>query len=402
MNKKLSQSLLALTIGASMSLPIQAAAQEDGFRVGDTTISMYGYIKLDAIAVRTSDGDLVSDTLRDLYVPATTPVEGLGLDSSESLTLQARESRFGFRTVTDVGTGTPLKGLLEMDFGPGRDLLNGTSTTNRASVNLRHAFFEYGNWGFGQTWSTALFGPAMTETLNFFSLSEGIPSQRTPLLRYKSGPWAVALENATTTAQLTGADTTRASGKSDASDGVIPDLVVRYAMMGKRSQLALVGIVRELRVDGAVAGVTVDESEVGYGLGVAGNVKVTNSTDLKFMLFGGSGIGRYTGLGLNPDVEVANDGSSMDAVDHVAFNVGAAHRINNNWRTNVGFGMENADVDGQKLTEKSWSGTANLLYSPAPALTFGAEVKYGERTLVDGSDGNQTRLQFSAKYSFGS
>jgi len=409
--RKISASIFALTFGVGALLPIQATGQEDGFQVGNTNISMSGYIKSDTIAVRTSDGELISDTLRDFYVPSTTPV---GADkSTESLTTHARQSRFAFRTVSDVGTGTPVTGFLEMDFGPGRELLNGTSTTNRSSVNLRHAYFEYGNWGFGQTWSTALFGPAMLETLNFFALSEGVPTPRQPQIRYKNGPWAVSLENPTTTAQVAGTDTSIASLKDDVTDSLVPDLVARYSMMGQESQLALVAILRQLEVDGTPVSnfgapenpetgspisPTVDETEAGYGLGFSGNMKVGNATDFKFMVMGGSGVGRYTGMAFNPDVIVEDDGSGMEAVDHIGFNFGIAHRLNKNWRTNVGFGMEEADVDGQKLSEDTWSSTANILYSPAPALTFGAEVKHGERTLVDGSDGAQSRLQFTAKY----
>ena len=317
-------------------------------------------------------------------------------DSNESLTMHARQSRFSINTVTDLGTGTDLTGFVEMDFGPARELLNGTSTTNRSAVNLRHAFFEYGNWGFGQTWSNALFGPAMLETLNFFSLSEGVPTPRQPQIRYENGPWAVSLENPTTTSQTEDIDTTRASGKTEETNSILPDMVVRYSMMGQDSQLALVGIVRQLKVDNG----TLDETESGYGLGVSGNVELSEATDFKFMALGGSGVGRYSGLAFAPDVVIASDGSGMEAVDQIGFNFGLAHRINRHWRTNVGFGMEDADVEGPKMSETSWSGTANIMYSPAPAVTFGAEVKHGERTLVDDTDGSQSRLQFSAKYSF--
>jgi len=405
MNKKLSVSLFVFSLSAGMSLPIQATAQDEGFRAGNTLITMKGFVKMDTIAVRTSDGELAAESLRDLYVPATTPV-GNG-DSSESLTMHAKESRFGFYTETDLGTGTPLTGFLEMDFGPGREVLNGTATTNRSSVNLRHAFFNYGNWGFGQTWSTALFGPAMTETLNFFALSEGTPSQRTPQIRYVKGPWAMSLERPTTTAQLTGTDTSVASIKADVADSLLPDMVVRYSMMGEGSQLALIGILRQLKVDGVVSNPfatstpTVDETEVGYGIGAAGNIGLSDVTDFKFMVLGGRGVGRYTGLAFTPDVEVENDGSSIEAVDHIAFNIAVAHRFSQKWRANIGFGMQNADVKGDKLSDQSWSGTANLMYSPVRNVTLGAEIKHGERALVDGSDGNQTRLQFGAKYSFG-
>ncbi|RAH36546.1 DcaP family trimeric outer membrane transporter [Halomonas sp. SL1] len=405
MHKKLTSGLLAAISGLGICLPAQAMEQEDGFQVGNTTISMQGFVKLDAIATRTGSGEFAADELRDLYVPSTTPVGGD--DSSESLNMHAKESRFSFRTKTDVGTGTPITGLLEMDFGPGREVLNGTATTNRSSVNLRHAFFQYGNWGFGQTWSTALFGPAMMETLNFFALSEGTPSQRTPQVRYENASWAIGLESPTTTAQLTGTDTSVASLKDDATDSLLPDVVARYSIMDPSYQLAFVGILRQLQVDGSVnnafsAGpATVDDTELGYGLGAAGNIGLGDETDLKFMVLGGSGVGRYTGLAFTPDVEISDDGSSMNAVDHVGFNIGLAHRLNSQWRTNVGFGMEHADLSGEKLSDSSWSGTANLLYSPVRDLTLGAEIKHGERTLVNGESGSQSRLQFSAKYSFG-
>lgn len=405
MKKTISVSLFLISCGFGVSAPLHANAQSEGFRAGNTTISMKGFIKLDTIAVRTSDGELLAKSLRDLYVPATTPIGGGS--SSKNLTMHARESRFAFQTKTDLGTGTPLTGFLEMDFGPGREILNGTATTSRSSVNLRHAFFKYGNWGFGQTWSSALFGPAMLETLNFFGLSEGTPSQRTPQIRYENGPWAISLENPTTTAQLTGTSTSAANLKDDITDSIIPDLVVRHSIMGSGSQFALIGILRQLEVDGDVNNpfspgpAAVDETEIGYGFGVAGNIGLNTKTDFKFMIMGGSGIGRYTGLAFAPDVEIKNDGSKMDAVNHIGFNLGLAHRLSGNWRTNIGFGMESADVKGDKLSDQSWSGTANILYSPVHNVTLGAEVKHGERSLVDGSDGNQTRLQFSAKYRFG-
>lgn len=400
----LSGALAASCVGILASAPVMA--QEDGFKAGNTTITMDGFIKFDTIAVRTSDGDFIAEQLRDMYIPGTTPVGGQ--DSEGSLTMHAKESRFSFKTDTDVGTGTPLRGLLEMDFGPGREMLNGSAGTNRAAVNLRHAYFQYGTWGFGQTWSTALFGPAILESLNFFTLSEGMSTPRQPQIRYTSGPFAISLERPTTTAQVSGSDTSLASIKSEFSDGVLPDLVTRYSFQAGNAQLAVVGILRRLEVNGRVANFGApatptlsDETETGYGIGFAGNVALGDATNLKFMAMGGSGIGRYTGLGFTPDVEVADDGSKMKAVNHVAFNAGIAHRFNTHWRTNLGFGMENADLDGEKLSEKSWSGLVNLLYSPTKSVTVGVEVKHGVRELVDGTDGGQTRLQFSAKYNFG-
>lgn len=405
MSRVLSAGVSAATcVGMFASAPLMA--QENGFKMGNTTITMDGFIKLDTIAVRTSDGSFVAEELRDAYFPGTTPVGGR--DSDESLTMHAKESRFAFRTDTDVGTGTPLKGLIEMDFGPGRAMLNGTSTTNRAGVNMRHAYFQYGKWGFGQTWSTGLFAPAILESLNFFALSEGMFTPRQPQIRYTSGPLAISLERPTTIAQVSGSDTSLASLKSEFTDGLVPDLIARYSINAGKAKLAVTGILRRLEVDGRVAnfGATATptlsgETATGYGISVAGNVPLGEATSLKFMALAGSGVGRYSGLAFAPDVEVADDGSKMDAVKNVSFNAGIAHRFSPQWRTNFGVGMEDADLDGERLSEKSWSALVNLLYSPVKPVTFGVEVKHGQRELVNGTDGSQTRLQFSARYDFG-
>lgn len=390
-------------VGMLASAPVMA---EDGFKMGNTTVTMGGFFKLDTIAVRTSDGSFIAEELRDAYVPGATPVGGR--NSDESLTMHAKETRFSFRTDTDLGTGTPLKGLMEMDFGPGRAVLNGTSTTNNTGVIMRQAYFQYGSWSFGQTWSTGFFGPAILESLNFFSLSEGMFTPRQPLIRYTSGPLAISLERPTTIAQVSGSDTSLASLKSEFTNGLVPDVLARYSFKAGRAQLAVTGILRRLEVDGRVtnfgapATPTVSETATGYGLGVAGDVPLGDATNFKFQVLAGKGVGRYTGLAFTPDVEVADDGSSMEAVKHVSFNTGIAHRFDAHWRTNVGVGMENADLDGEKLSKRSWSGLVNLLYSPAKPVTFGVEVKHGARELVNGTDGSQTRLQFTARYDFGS
>lgn len=405
MSKVFVSGLLATScVGMLASTPV--AAQEDGFKAGNTTITMDGFIKFDAIAVRTSDGDFPVQELRDFYVPGATPVGGQG--SNESLTMHAKETRFSFNTSTDLGTGIPLKGLIEVDFGPGREMLNGTSSTHSGSVTFRHAYFQYGAWGFGQTWSTGLFFPAILESANFFALSEGMFTPRQPQIRYTNGSLAIALESPTTTAQVNGSDTSLASLKSEFTDGLLPDFVTRYSFNAGNGQFALIGVLRQLEVDGTVnnfgatATPAIDEKETGYGVGLAGNVALGDATELKFMAFGGSGTGRYSGLGFAPDVVVADDGSGMKAVDHVSFNAGIAHKLNARWRTNFGFGIEKVDLDGEKLSEKTWSGLVNLMYSPTNAVTVGAEVKHGERELVDGTSGKQTRLQFTGRYRFGS
>ena len=78
-------------------------AEGEGFKVGNTRVTYDGYVKFDAISQRTSGGQLPGNSiLRDFLIPVAIPVGGSpsGFDTDFS----ARQTRFLFKTETDVGT----------------------------------------------------------------------------------------------------------------------------------------------------------------------------------------------------------------------------------------------------------------------------------------------------------
>jgi hypothetical protein len=114
------------------------------------TFKFGGYIKADLIY---SDfgGDSVSGSSagRDFYFPSTIPVG----DAGESyVDLHAKESRINFKSTHDLDNGTKMTTFVEVDF-----LLSGQGderVSNSFAPRLRHAFFTYNKWLFGQTWMT--------------------------------------------------------------------------------------------------------------------------------------------------------------------------------------------------------------------------------------------------------
>ena len=52
------------------------------------------------------------------------------------------------------------------------------------------------------------------------------------------------------------------------------------------------------------------------------------------------------------------------------------------------------------VNKEATSFHVNLIYNPLPKLDIGAELMWAERKLVDGTDGDFTRLLVSAKYAF--
>lgn len=73
-------------------------------------------------------------------------------------------------------------------------------------------------------------------------------------------------------------------------------------------------------------------------------------------------------------------------------------------RSNLTLGYLAVDNDpaltGMAATKDAMSAHINLIYSPLPRLDFGIELMYAEREVESGTDGDLTRLQFSAKYAY--
>ena len=59
-----------------------------------------------------------------------------------------------------------------------------------------------------------------------------------------------------------------------------------------------------------------------------------------------------------------------------------------------------SDVDAATLNDNGSSIHFNVIRSVLPKLDIGAEVIWGQRELVNGTDGDFTRFMLSAKYAF--
>lgn len=381
----------ALPLAILVALSGATSVQAQDIKVGETTIGVHGFIKVDANFTKYNDGIPPVAAIDDFYIPALIPTRADGsANNSEGVQFNshAKQSRFNIGASTKLANGETLKGFIEMDFGPGSDTSNGEKTTNRSGVDLRHAVITYGQWKFGQTWTNALNGSAIAETLDFFALSEGMIDTRQMQVRYTSGPLSVSLENPETVV-----------GRTQTNDSSVPDLIARYGFKGDWGNVSVAGIVRQLKYKDA--GMNVDSSEAASGISFAGRIKAGGKDDIRFQLTSGKGLGRYLGLALNADAYV--DGNNeLATIDQTAGNIGYRHFWNETTRSTIGYAYYKADADAAAgvYNEKSQSIHANLLFSPTPKLTLGGEYIYGKLEKSNGNTGDMNRLQFSAKYSF--
>ncbi len=369
-------------------LDAEERASKSGFRVGDTSVRIGGYVKVDAISERTSGGQLASSAItRDFLIPSTIPVGGA--PSAWDTDFNARQTRLVLTTATPVG-GKTAATHIELDFmvTDGGD----ERVSNSYVPRMRQAFLTYDGWLVGQAWSTFQDVGALPDSLDFIGATPGTVFVRQAQIRYTKGAVSVALEQPETV--LTARGGTRLLPGTDA----LPDIVVRVAKNG----LMLAGIARQLRASDQVLP-TGAATAWGFGVSASGKVALDPRTDLRFMATAGRGLGRYIGVNIVNDAAITAAGELSPIATYSGF-VALRHLWTDRLRSTVSLAGFKADnpvaLTGAGQTDTVWNGLANLIYSPIPKLDIGVEYMRAKRTLESGLSGNLQKVQMSAKVSF--
>ena len=369
----------------------------NGFKVGNTTLKLGGFVDLDVHFTKTSDGEIgtaLAGAGRDQFIPSLTPV-GDGTNDTGDLqldaTIQSSRLTFGSSTPTDGGD---LKTHVELDFllSPGGNEI----VSNSFNPRLRRAYIDYKGWRIGQEWSTFQGLHAIPESASFYAPAESQVFIRQAQIRYTKGPFQFAVENPESFVDLANG----LNGNSVQNEGVLPDFVARYNWKGDWGLISFSGLARQLQYEAG----DIEESTFGYGLSVAGRVKVGEKDDIRFTVNGGEGIGRYIGLGIVQGAQFDSGNQDFEAIGAVSANATYRH-VMGPWSANIGASWIDIDLDDSVVenldeTSKAYSGYVALMRKLAPGMTVGVEYLHGERELVSGVDGTINRFTFSTKKSF--
>ena len=384
--EKISKRLLTGSALALLALSVSAWADS---HEATTTYKFGGYAKFDAMFTSYSDATPDGNSLmRQFYWAPGVPVgDGTG-DSDMTTDFQARESRLNFRVDHKTAGGNSITAFAEMDFfthGDGNEVVS-----NSYSPRLRHAFIKYDKWTFGQTWSTFQDVAALPEALDFVGPAESTTFIRQSMIRYTDGALELAVENPQTFVS---------GGTRDLS--TVPDLIARYTFkLDGGSYVKLAGLVRSLKVQDTGSG---QADATAWGISASTKVAFDGGSDLRAMLTYGDGVGRYIGLGFVPDgyIDVNGDIATAEAL---AYFVAYRWQWNDKWRSNVMYGNTSIDYDNDvaaaALNDTGSSIHFNVIHNVLPKLDIGGEIIFGERELVNGTDGDFTRFMLSAKYAF--
>ncbi|MCX7070472.1 MAG: DcaP family trimeric outer membrane transporter [Gammaproteobacteria bacterium] len=374
---------------------------------GDFKLVWGGYVKADAIISRYSDGPVAQGLGRDAFIPNSIAVAAPGAGNARTYNdLHAKETRLYLK-----GSGTVLGHKVgvttEIDFIAGQLTQTLAGAPNEAVTNaynpaFRLGYIDFDNFRIGQDWTTMQNMVALPDIIDLINWpSEGTVFGRQTMIRYTWGGLQLALENGETTVAQTGGNTFGVT-----NDNALPDFVWRYNYKTAHwGDYSLAGVARQLTDRGFVPGS--NDSSLGWGLSLAGKIPLWGQDDLRFTFSGGDGIGRYLALNSVGDA-VIDPAGKLHAIEIINGFVAWRHPWNDQWRSNLALSAYRANVGetgegtmlGSGVTRIVRSVTANLLYSPIPKITFGAEYRYARRDTVGNLSGDLSRLQFSARYNF--
>lgn len=336
-------------------------------------VKVGGYVKVDAIYDLDQDLGPTFDALAINTDP--------NAPSNPSFQMHALQSRLNV-----TATEGDMKVFVEGDFftSEGDQLIS-----NSSGFRLRHAYGQVGNFLAGQTWSTFM---DKNWVLYPATVDFGGPAAAT-FMRQAQFRWSVtpsldlAIEN----------PENRVRG--EVQRDTVPDFVARYASTGTVSwQVA--GMAQQFEIDG---GVNDGESESNFaatgGINFAFGKNKGSSVSAKVNV----NANRYTYYGwANPAAVVSN--GSLETIDHVgglvAYNIGWGGK--SNARSTIAYGLVQFDDEFLGATDVDNISTVHVNYrwDPWPHVEFGAEVMVGTQELVNGNDGDATRLQFGTKFGF--
>jgi hypothetical protein len=364
----------------------------------DTSVTLGGYVKLDAVFSNPSAG---VGNVGDLQLSPSSIAVGpdAGDHEHNQVKFGARETRLFAKT----NTPTPLGDLdthVEIDFY-GAD--GNESVSNSHGLRLRHAYFSLGRFLAGQTWTNFMNPAALPETLDFggpagqiFDRQAQVRWTDTVALPGIATParWSVALENPETVATVPGGASFRAD------DDHVPDVTGQVALDTTFGRFSVHGLVRQVSVDSG-ATPAANGRRIGGGISVAGIVPAIGKDDLRFTASAGNAIGRYAN-GFFPDAVVAPRGDLALPTQWTVF-AGYRHYWTDRLRSSLVLSMahENNPAAAPANTNRSArSAHVNLIWSPVDHADVGVEYLYADRETEDGQTGHLNRLQASAKYAF--
>ncbi|WP_343622014.1 outer membrane trimeric porin-like protein DcaP [Acinetobacter proteolyticus] len=352
-------------------------------------VKVYGIARLDAAVDFKSSPDSGGRTTSSIY---RTPFENDKRANHSRSDASINASRLGvyFNSPDKAVTGN-----VEADFFDSSNM-----GTGDGKFRIRHAYFTYKDWTFGQTWSLMSNMETRTESVDYTQFM-GTSYTRTPQVRYD---WKIDQNH----------DLKVALEHTGSRVSAFPSLTGRYTFkQGPLTALAQ-GFVNEKSVD--VAKDTVKKVSWGAGTGIKYQFDPQQSVqanyqyivgDQKFMPYTTqSGLANATALNAAGDFSLDQDKTDLLMNKLHSFNIGYSYKFNDQWRSNLSASLFEYDDNteyaklNQDANKRLTDYAANIFYSPAEQIDIGLEYHQGKREVFDGRTADVSRLNFVSMYKF--
>jgi hypothetical protein len=399
--------VLGLILAASLTLTTAQAAE------GQKSFEVYGFAQLDYIQDFGRVNPDWEDTLRPSRIPVANPEE-FGDDGQASLSV--KQSRFGVKATLPTSKGD-INTKFEFDmFGVGSD-------AGETTIRLRHAYGEWGQLLAGQTNSLFMDGDIFPNTIDYWGPT-GMVFLRNPQIRWTpvsgTNSFAVAIENPGNDID-SGQFREVADFPGAQGDQEYPDLTAQYRNTGDWGHVQIAGILRWIGAEvigdtdpgpAEDIGVIYDDNDAGWGVDLTTAINVLEKDAIRVGVVYGEGIASYMndgGMDAGPDKGLLPDGSlpgdtKVVAVPLLGVSAYYDHWWSDRFSSAIGYSITRVDnTDGQTDdTYKSGQySSVNLLYYPVENVMVGGEFLWGEREDNNGETNDNTRVQFSVKFNFG-
>ena len=369
----------------------------------NTSVRMRGFVRLAALY------DFNPMGVPDAFVPNSIPVPQT---YGRNFNMSARMSRFNLETWTPTTwADRTVHTMIEGDF------FNGAGQAAGGGGNpfrLRHAFFDFGWFRFGQQNSVYMDGTNWPSLVDFQG-PNGWINQRQPSLRMTVPVvnriyWATSVERPFSDISTNGLGT-------NVQD--VPDFATHLRWEGDVGHLQIGGLFRSI-------GFRSNAGDVSHvtGTGVSGSAVyhpwaillgtnpvtdpcpsgLTRSRILLQCTYG-PGTSRYVNdtVGLGLDAQVDPLSGELKSVRTTAWNTSYEHWFNEHWLTNLTYSQACAKGDanqpiatylrGQYLAWSFW-------WIPITRMSFGVEYNWGSRENIDGQAATANRFQSMFQYNF--
>lgn len=352
-------------------------------------VKVYGIARLDAAVDFKSSPDSGGRTTSSIY---RTPFENDKRANHSRSDASINASRLGvyFNSPDKAVTGN-----VEADFFDSSNM-----GTGDGKFRIRHAYFTYKDWTFGQTWSLMSNMETRTESVDYTQFM-GTSYTRTPQVRYD---WKIDQNH----------DLKVALEHTGSRVSAFPSLTGRYTFkQGPLTALAQ-GFVNEKSVD--VVKDTVKKVSWGAGTGLKYQFDPQQSVqanyqyivgDQKFMPYTTqSGLANATALNAAGDFSLDQNKTDLLMNKLHSFNIGYSYKFNDQWRSNLSASLFEYDDNteyaklNQDANKRLTDYAANIFYSPAEQIDIGLEYHQGKREVFDGRTADVSRLNFVSMYKF--